>query len=74
MQDVGKVLVMVGLVVAVAGAWLWSGLAGPVAGRYFVSKRRFSFLFPGHDLHFGQHDPDFAGPVFSALTPLPDKK
>jgi len=50
MQDLGKLLVIVGLVVAAAGAWLWSGRGfgwlGRLPGDISYQKGNFGFYFP----------------------------
>jgi len=50
MQDFGKLLVLVGLVIAMAGAWLWSGRGfgwlGRLPGDISYQKGDFSFYFP----------------------------
>lgn len=50
MQDLGKVLVVIGVVIAMAGAWLWSGrgfgFLGRLPGDISYQKDGFSFYFP----------------------------
>jgi hypothetical protein len=50
MQDFGKMLVILGLVIAAAGAWLWSGRGfgwlGRLPGDISYQKGDFSFYFP----------------------------
>ncbi len=50
MQDRGNLLVVIGLVISVAGAWLWSGrgfgLLGRLPGDISYQKDGFSFYFP----------------------------
>jgi uncharacterized protein YybS (DUF2232 family) len=50
MTDLGKLLVVVGLVLAVVGALLWSGLGkgwlGRLPGDIHYTKGNFSFHFP----------------------------
>jgi hypothetical protein len=50
MNDVGKFLVMVGLLLAAAGAFLWSGLGkgwlGRLPGDIHYSRGNFTFYFP----------------------------
>ncbi len=50
MQDLGKILVLIGLAIAVAGAWLWSGRGfgwlGRLPGDISYQKGDFSFYFP----------------------------
>ena len=50
MQDIGKILCIVGLIVAVAGAWLWSGrglgLLGRLPGDISYQNGDFRFYFP----------------------------
>jgi uncharacterized protein YybS (DUF2232 family) len=50
MNDLGKLLVIVGLLVAVAGALLWSGAGrtwlGRLPGDIHYSRGHFSFYFP----------------------------
>jgi hypothetical protein len=78
MQDLGKLLFVIGLVVAIVGGWLWSGrgpgLAGPFTGGYFVPKRGFQILFPSDNVHRGERGTDAAGVVFSPLNQVEAKK
>jgi len=50
MQDLGKMLFIVGLFIAAAGAWLWSGRGfgwlGRLPGDIAYQKGDFSFYFP----------------------------
>jgi hypothetical protein len=50
MNDLGKFLVVVGLLIAVAGVVLWSGFGkgwlGRLPGDIHYSKENFSFHFP----------------------------
>jgi hypothetical protein len=50
MQDFGKFLVMIGIVIAAAGAWLWSGRGfgwlGRLPGDISYQKGNFGFYFP----------------------------
>ncbi len=50
MNDVGKVLVVVGLAIAAVGVLLWTGLGrswlGRLPGDIHYSKGSFSFYFP----------------------------
>lgn len=50
MQDLGKILVIVGLVAVVAGAWLWSGRGfgwlGRLPGDISYQNGDFRFYFP----------------------------
>ena len=50
MQDLGKYLVVVGVVIAIAGAWLWSGrgfgFLGRLPGDISYQKDGFGFYFP----------------------------
>ncbi|MCE0497263.1 MAG: DUF2905 domain-containing protein [Methylacidiphilales bacterium] len=50
MQDFGKLLVILGLAVAAAGAWLWSGRGfgwlGRLPGDISYQKGNFGFYFP----------------------------
>lgn len=50
MNDLGKILVVVGLLVALVGAALWSGFGrgwlGKLPGDIHYSKGNFSFHFP----------------------------
>ncbi len=50
MNDLGKLLVIVGLLLAVVGALLWSGLGkgwlGRLPGDIHYSRGNFSFYFP----------------------------
>jgi hypothetical protein len=50
MNDVGKILFIVGLVIAGVGLLLWSGIArgwlGRLPGDIHYSKGNFSFYFP----------------------------
>lgn len=50
MPELGKLLVVVGIVIALAGALLWSGIGkgwlGQLPGDINVSKGNFSFHFP----------------------------
>ncbi len=50
MQDIGKLLFIVGLAVAIAGAWLWSGRSlgwiGKLPGDFSYRNGDFSFYFP----------------------------
>jgi hypothetical protein len=50
MQDLGKLLVVTGVVIAIAGAWLWSGrgfgFLGRLPGDISYQKEGFSFYFP----------------------------
>ncbi len=50
MNELGKILVVVGLLIVVAGALLWSGLGkgwlGRLPGDIHYSKGNFSFYFP----------------------------
>jgi len=50
MQDVGKLLFIVGIVVALAGAWLWSGRGlgwlGRLPGDISYQNGDFRFYFP----------------------------
>ncbi len=50
MQDLGKVLVGVGVVIALAGLWLWSGRGfgwlGRLPGDISYQKGGFGFYFP----------------------------
>jgi len=50
MNEIGKFLVIVGLVIVVIGALLWSGVGkgwlGRLPGDIHISKGNFSFHFP----------------------------
>ena len=50
MQDIGKLLFIIGLVVAVAGGWLWSGRGlgwlGRLPGDISYQSGNFKFYFP----------------------------
>ena len=50
MQDLGKFLFITGIVVAIAGAWLWSGRGfgplGRLPGDISYQKDGFQFSFP----------------------------
>ena len=50
MRDVGKFLFVIGLVISVAGAWLWSGgglgWLGRLPGDISYQSRNFRFYFP----------------------------
>jgi hypothetical protein len=50
MQDLGKLLVIMGLVLAAAGMWLWSGRGfgwlGRLPGDIFYQKGIFRIYFP----------------------------
>ena len=50
MNDLGKVLVITGLLLAAAGALLWSGMGrgwvGRLPGDIHYSRGHFSFYFP----------------------------
>ncbi len=50
MQDLGKFLVIVGVVIAIVGAWLWSGrgfgFLGRLPGDISYQKDGFGFYFP----------------------------
>jgi membrane protein implicated in regulation of membrane protease activity len=50
MTDLGKFLVIVGLIITAVGAVLWSGLAkgwfGKLPGDIHYSKGNFTFYFP----------------------------
>ena len=50
MQDVGKLLFVIGLLIAVAGAWLWSGRGlgwlGRLPGDISCQSGDFRFYFP----------------------------
>jgi hypothetical protein len=50
MQDLGKFLVIAGLVVAVVGGWLWSGRGlgwlGRLPGDIAYKNGNFGFYFP----------------------------
>lgn len=50
MSELGKVLVIVGLVMAAVGLLLWSGIGkgwlGRLPGDIFYSKGNFKFYFP----------------------------
>ena len=50
MNDLGKFLVVVGLIIAVVGALLWSGLCkgwlGRLPGDIHYTRDNFSFHFP----------------------------
>jgi hypothetical protein len=50
MQDVGKMMVVAGLLLAIAGALLWKfggfGPVGRLPGDISVEKENFSFHFP----------------------------
>ena len=50
MQDLGKFLVIIGVVIAVVGAWLWSGrgfgFLGRLPGDISYQKDGFGFYFP----------------------------
>ena len=50
MQDLGKVLVIVGVIIAVAGAWLWSGRGfgwlGRLPGDISYQNGDFRCYFP----------------------------
>ena len=50
MQDVGKLLFIIGLLIAVAGAWLWSGRGlgwlGRLPGDISYQSDDFRFYFP----------------------------
>lgn len=54
MNDIGKILVIVGIAIAILGALLWSGL-GKGAGR-----------LPG-DIHYAKGDFHFAFPIVTCL-------
>lgn len=50
MNDIGKLLVVAGLVLAIIGAVLWSGFGrgwiGRLPGDIYYSRGNFSFYFP----------------------------
>jgi hypothetical protein len=50
MNDMGKLLVVAGLLLAAMGAWLWSGYGrgwlGRLPGDIHYSKGHFNFYFP----------------------------
>ena len=50
MQDLGKILFVAGIVLALAGAWLWSGRGtgwlGRLPGDISYQKGNFGFYFP----------------------------
>jgi hypothetical protein len=50
MTELGKVLVMIGLLVAAVGALMWSGIGrtwlGRLPGDIHYSRGQFSFYFP----------------------------
>lgn len=50
MQEFGKLLVLIGVVIAVAGAWLWSGRGfgwlGRLPGDISCQNGDFRFYFP----------------------------
>lgn len=50
MNDLGKMLVIVGLVLAVIAAIIWSGIGrgwfGPLPGDIHYSRGNFNFYFP----------------------------
>jgi hypothetical protein len=50
MQDIGKLLVGAGIVVALVGAWLWSGRGfgwlGRLPGDFSYQNGDFRFYFP----------------------------
>jgi hypothetical protein len=47
MQDIGKLLFIIGLVVAVVGGWLWSGRGlGRLPGDISCQSGDFKFYFP----------------------------
>jgi formate hydrogenlyase subunit 3/multisubunit Na+/H+ antiporter MnhD subunit len=50
MQDLGKYLVILGIVIAIAGAWLWSGRGfgyfGRLPGDISYQRDNFGFYFP----------------------------
>ncbi len=46
MQDMGKMLVIAGLAIAVVGAILWLGKGFRLPGDIFVERGGFSFGFP----------------------------
>ena len=50
MQDIGKLLVILGVLIAVAGVLLWSGIGkgwlGRLPGDIHYTRGNFSFYFP----------------------------
>ena len=50
MQDIGKILFLLGLLIALAGAWLWSGRdlgwLGRLPGDLSYQNGDFKFYFP----------------------------
>ena len=50
MQDLGKLLVALGIGLALVGLWLWSGVGrnwiGRLPGDIHVTRENFSFHFP----------------------------
>jgi hypothetical protein len=78
MQDLGKLLVVIGLLIAVVGGWLWSGRGlgwlGPFAGRHLLPEWRFQVLFPGNDVRAGQRGADTSGLVFAQMKPARSRK
>jgi hypothetical protein len=50
MPELGKILVVIGIVIAIVGALLWTGVGkgwlGQLPGDINVSKGNFSFHFP----------------------------
>ena len=50
MNDLGKFMVVAGLLMAAAGVWLWSGFGrgwlGRLPGDIHYSRGHFSFYFP----------------------------
>ncbi len=55
-RELGKVLLILGIVIAAVGAFSAGGSeaavpAGKIAGRYFVSRTKYEFLFSDCDVH-----------------------
>jgi hypothetical protein len=50
MQETGKIIFVLGLVIALAGAWIWSGRGlgwlGRLPGDVSVQNGNFGFYFP----------------------------
>ena len=73
MQEYGKLLVLVGVIIAMAGAWIWSGRGfgwlGRLPGDISYQSGDFRFYFPVTTLCARQCRPDLAGLVFAAMKP-----
>jgi len=70
MSDVGKMLVVMGLLMAAVGALLWAGLVGAFAGGYQLFEGQCEFSFSHRDLPFGQCDFEPADVVVQEVVVL----